>query len=105
MITRVEILDKIDAVLRIDPQNSDESIAYPIIRELRDHHQDFLEKLITLESEKSEIGIEDLLFIKSLAEQAYSEKATNEILIIDIIIREQLRKIMNLPPLTAIARS
>jgi hypothetical protein len=100
MINRVEILDKIDAALGIAPQNHDESVAYPIIREIRNHHSDFLEKLIILEKKKSDIGIENLVLLEPLIEQTYSGKSIKKIILIVVEVREQLRKIMGLPTLT-----
>jgi hypothetical protein len=101
----VEILDKIDAALGIVPKDKDEATAYPIIRELRDRHVDSLHRLIMQEKEKAEIDMKSFLLIKSLAEQVYSEKATMEITLTIITVREQLRKITNLPTLTSVARS
>ncbi|HKD28358.1 MAG TPA: hypothetical protein VKC66_20960 [Xanthobacteraceae bacterium] len=108
-MTNREDLDKIDAALSIGPQSSDQSTAYPIIKELRDHYKDSLESLIIQEKQKSQIDIELFRLLQSLAERAYPEKkqdlsrprpAGTGIGMIAVTARKQLRKIIGLPPLT-----
>jgi hypothetical protein len=98
MINQVELLNKIDAALRIAPQDTDESIAYPIIAELRNCHKDFLKTLITQEIEKSAINRVDYLFLESLTEKIYPGKSTKETILTVITVRKQIRKIVGLPP-------
>ena len=104
MISRAEYLDKIDAALSIAPQSSDESIDYPIIKELRDHYEDALKTIIIQEDEHAEIDMKSFLLLKSIVERIYPEKAGHEIVLIAIKIREQLRKIFGLHPLTMLRK-
>ena len=101
MTSLVEHLDKIDAALRIAPQSEDELIAYPIIEELRDHHANSLKALIMQEIEKSEINRESFLLLRTIGLQHYPENTMHEVMMNFIIVREQLRRIIGLPRLTA----
>ncbi len=84
----------------LTPQSNDEAIAFSILKQLRDHHADSLKTLIIQEKEKSEINRESFLLLRNLGEKAYPEKTRNEIMMILIEVRVQLRKIVGLPRLT-----
>lgn len=78
MIDRQESMKKIDAALSVAPKSADESVAYPIIKELRDHHEDSLEALLEQEKERAEIDINIFLLLRDIADVIYPEMPKQE---------------------------